>query len=303
MSLSKTTIALSIGGAISAALLSNFTDILNSTVQSGTRSLSPAKAVKNLILGKERMVEISYSATCSNSGYKAAAGMEHNHHLIAAVIDFLKTQPVTFISTKLSLGEPSKNLFGNVGKQTNDPKMLRNYITSVIPINEAIHYNNMYIVCSLGHRTKKIPKEDYDDVDKLGSTLDIVLTITSRTRSFNDINAFITQCYQDYLEKKAEYISNGQNFYFCQVRSEDGANNSDPEFTRYVLPKPLLRSYRKISPFSKERHPAFRHTYLSDEIILQIQYLIDQVNAGMANKAIFLIDGLPGSGKTTLYEP
>jgi hypothetical protein len=289
---------------LTSVLIPLFNRMLDHTGKSFEESFYPTNLLKNITLGKENSMEITYAANWDLRYLRfiALTGTTHNQHLIKAVIDFLKQKNVPMQSTNLILEEPSHMLFSlEALENTNDPKVLQKYFADGIPITHPVQYQGINIICSLNNSNNSNASDKAsNEADKMANvSVKITMRISSRTKSYYELKQFMMQCYKDYITHKAILLNNSdRQIYYSQLKLNE--ESIYPYFVKFEMPPKIQRSCSKISPYSEKRHAAFRYVYLSDKIVLGIQRLIDHVNQGLSNKAIFFITGIPGSGKTTL---
>jgi hypothetical protein len=249
--------------------------------------------LRELYLGEENRIELSYSASVSSDANKfvPAIGMENNHHLITAVMDQLANNKILPKNAIIMFNQGDSSFLGGINKSvrygsgTNDPELLQKMIMNIFPNNSCVEYRGICINCTFNSNTdtdKKDSKNDSSSSPKSMANINVCLVLSSRHKSMESIQSFLSDSMQKYLDKRYNIAAlSNQRYYFERSDVND-------EYNRY----PITEDQVGNDPFE--------NFHISPKILSNVKVLLDKVQKKELNKVIFLITGVPGSGKSQL---
>lgn len=206
----------------------------------------------------------------------------YNCNLIFAILDTLTKLKLPIISADVNLQVGSKNNYDDDDKISKREQMMAS-TTHFIPRDGYI-YNGMLITYKKSEISNTNTDKDSKDVKSNVSGITYVLSITSYTKTFHEIEKFAMQCYRDWVD--VEYpISTAvkPRKLFYQIKS----TKAYPMFKQY--------NYGVCNP-----EKAFDGIFVPEHYLRKLHTLLRKVTSGKINKLIVLFTGRPGCGKTTL---
>jgi DNA polymerase III delta prime subunit len=222
-------------------------------------------------------LSITQSTRMLRDGLVTDGDHSFNSNLILGVLETLSKLNLPIETADVNLRSSSSTDVTKPGVK-NENEHMKKYTIHLIPRN-SYQYNGMTIKYEKSETSQSSNKDDKSSV--FGLTY--VLKITSYTKTFQELQNFVMQCYYDWVD--VHYPSEGKipRKLFYQVKSN------------YAYPV-----FKKFNYGVCDSDNAFEGIFVPKYYLQKINTLIRKVNSGDIPKLIILFTGRPGCGKTTL---